>query len=65
MVMDYIENGSLNQYLKNNYSILDLFDKLCLFRDITDGLKAIHNKGLIHKDLHSGNILKVFAILQI
>ena len=57
MVMLYIENGSLNQYLKNNYIKLSIFYKLCLFCDITSGLKMIHNKGLIHKDLHSGNIL--------
>src|ERR1044071_5397710 len=57
MVMEYIKNGSLNQYLKNNNNELNLFDKLCLFHDITNGLKTIHNKGLIHKDLHSGNIL--------
>ena len=57
MVMFYVENGSLNQYLKNNYNKLSLFRKLCLFRDIANGLKTIHNKGLIHKDFHSGNIL--------
>ena len=55
--MEYIKNGSMNQYLKNNYNKLSLFRKLCLFRDIANGLKTIHNKGLIHKDLHSGNIL--------
>ena len=57
MVMDYIENGSMSQYLKSNYNELDLYDKLCLFHDIARGLKEIHNKGFIHKDLHSGNIL--------
>src|ERR1043166_9970927 len=57
MVMEYIKNGSMNQYLKNNYNKLSLFRKLYLFRHIANGLKTIHNKGLIHKDLHSGNIL--------
>src|SRR6266487_2015566 len=57
MVMEYIENGNMNQYLKSNYNQLSLFYKLQLFHDITQGLKDIHNKGFIHKDLHSGNVL--------
>ena len=57
MVMEYIENGNMSQYIKSNYSKLNLFNKLCLFVDITRGLKVIHSKGFIHKDLHSGNIL--------
>ena len=57
MVMRCIENGSLSQYLKSNYNKLTLYDKLGLFYDIARGLKDIHNKGFIHKDLHSGNIL--------
>ena len=47
----------MSQCLKNNYNKLDLFNKLYLFYDIANGLRTIHNKGLIHKDLHSGNIL--------
>ena len=61
--MKYAENGSLSQYLKSNYNELglyyklDMFDKLSLLRYILQGLKDIHNKGFVHKDLHSGNIL--------
>ena len=55
--MKYIENGSMSQYLKSNYNKLELASKLYLFHDITQGLKDIHNKGFVHKDLHSGNIL--------
>ena len=57
MVMQYIENGSMSQYLKSNYTELSLHCKLYLFHNIAQGLKDIHNKGFIHKDLHSGNIL--------
>src|SRR4051812_41574882 len=57
MVMRYIKNGSINQYLKSNYNELNFGDKLVLFCDILNGLKVIHDKGFIHKDLHSGNIL--------
>ena len=55
--MRYIKNGSMSQYLKSNYNKLGLANKLYLFHDITRGLKDIHNKGFVHKDLHSGNIL--------
>ena len=57
MVMRYIKNGSMSQYLKSNYNGLDLGDKLSLLNNIARGLKEIHNKGFVHKDLHSGNIL--------
>src|ERR1041384_2509907 len=57
MVMKYIKDGNLSQYLKSNYNKLNLFDKLQSLYFLTQGLKEIHNKGFIHKDLHSGNIL--------
>src|SRR5947207_1993624 len=57
MVMQYIPDGNLRQYLKNKYSKLSLKNKLQFIRDIARGLNDIHNKGFIHKDLHSGNIL--------
>jgi serine/threonine protein kinase len=56
MVMQYI-GDNISQYLKSNYNELSLENKLRLFCDIARGLKDIHNKGFIHKDLHSGNIL--------
>src|SRR6266480_2587026 len=61
MVMNYIKNGSMSQYLKSYYNELSLSNKLYSFCNIARGLKVIHNKGFIHKDLHSGNILKSSA----
>jgi len=63
MVMQYIENGSISQYLKSNDNELNLYYKLELFCDITNGLKVIHNKGFVHKDLHSGNILSFSKLM--
>ena len=57
MVMVYIKNGSMSQYLKSNYNYLNLYEILDTLKDIARGLKDIHNKGFVHKDLHSGNIL--------
>ena len=55
--MEYITNGSINNFLRNNCNSLNLYNKLSIINDIANGLKEIHDKGLIHKDLHSGNIL--------
>jgi serine/threonine protein kinase len=57
MVMDYIKNGSIHQFLKNNYNRLKLYEKLILIWNIANGLREIHDKGFIHKNLHSSNIL--------
>ena len=62
MVMEYIKNGSMNQYLLKNNNTISLFDKLGLLYNIARGLKEIHSKGFIHKDLHSGNILNQFGL---
>src|SRR4051812_48516836 len=58
MVMEYIKNGNLSQYLKSNYYKLNFDNKLHICYYIARGLKDIHNKGFIHKDLHPGNILR-------
>src|ERR1044072_2475519 len=56
-ILQYIEGGDMRTYLKNKYSKLSLLDRLVFLIYIAGGLKAIHNKGFIHKDLHAGNIL--------
>ncbi|CAG8702896.1 9076_t:CDS:2, partial [Ambispora leptoticha] len=55
MVMDYIEGGNLRKYL--SVSKLNFRDKLWQLRHVAKGLKSIHYKKLIHRDLHAGNIL--------
>ena len=57
MVMKYMKDGNLSQYLKSNHNKSNLFDKLRSLYFLARGLKEIHDKGFIHKDLHSGNIL--------
>src|ERR1043165_537622 len=57
MVMAYAENGSLRQYLNNNFNSLSWNEKLLDLWRIAIGLKNIHEKGLIHHDFHCGNIL--------
>ncbi|MCE8162851.1 MAG: protein kinase [Candidatus Moeniiplasma glomeromycotorum] len=55
MVINYIKDGNLRQFLRNNQ--LNFKDKLNQLWRIADGLKEIHEKGLIHRDFHPGNIL--------
>lgn len=55
MVMDYIKDGDLRQFLQNNQ--LDLKSKLIQLWRIADGSRSIHKQNLTHRDFHSGNIL--------
>jgi len=57
MVMEYMENGNLREYLRENYQKLGLERKLLFLKQITQGLKDIHRKKLVHCDFHSGNIV--------
>src|SRR4051794_9108178 len=59
MVMKYAEQGSLHDYLKNHKDKLSWDDKLKLACQITEALDYIHDREVIHRDLHSGNILWV------
>jgi len=58
IVMHYIRSGNLRQQLKDktddNWSLYEKIKKLWF---IIDGLGDIHYQKLIHRDLHSGNIL--------
>jgi serine/threonine protein kinase len=57
MVMKHMEDGNLRQLLQNKNSELSLEDKLRRLKYIALGLSKIHEKNLVHKDFHSGNIL--------
>ncbi|RIA83497.1 kinase-like domain-containing protein [Glomus cerebriforme] len=57
MVMDYANKGNLRQRLNSDFNSLSWSDKLGILRDIAYGLNVIHEKGLTHRDFHSGNIL--------
>jgi serine/threonine protein kinase len=57
MVIQYAENGSLRQLLNNSFNSMNWEKKLSILHRITFGIYDIHNKGLIHRDFHSSNIL--------
>ncbi|CAG8554054.1 11115_t:CDS:2, partial [Racocetra fulgida] len=57
MVMEYANGGDLRHYFTYNYRLLSWGQKLRILRDIALGLEVIHSVNLIHRDLHSGNLL--------
>ncbi|RHZ89440.1 hypothetical protein Glove_14g34 [Diversispora epigaea] len=56
MVLRYMKNGNLRDFLKQNKS-LPWIERLWLLHSFIAGLKVIHSKGLIHRDLHPGNLM--------
>ncbi|RIB02342.1 kinase-like domain-containing protein, partial [Gigaspora rosea] len=57
MVMQYAKQGSLRKLLDNIYKDLSWKHKIVNLRYIAEGLAAIHEANLVHKDFHSGNIV--------
>ena len=57
MVLGYVREGNLRDYLRINYPNLTLKNRIIIFQYLCSSLYSIHEKDLIHCDLHSGNIL--------
>jgi serine/threonine protein kinase len=51
MVLEYANQGNLREYSKNNFNSLQWKDKVRMASDITCGLKCLHSKGIVHRDL--------------
>ncbi|KAF0556434.1 kinase-like protein [Gigaspora margarita] len=57
MVLQYADGGSLRDYLQKNFQNLDWKKKISMGKQIASGLKCIHDQNIVHRDLHSKNIL--------
>ena len=57
IVLNYHSEGNLRGYLQKNHLNLTLKDRITFFYYLCYALDDIHEKDLIHCDLHSGNIL--------
>ncbi|RHZ49330.1 hypothetical protein Glove_522g93 [Diversispora epigaea] len=57
IVMQYAQRGSLRKMLNEKFSRLDWNAKLKILFYIAFGLAKIHECDLMHKDLHSGNVV--------
>src|SRR6185437_4166411 len=57
IAMQYANNGSLLSYLDQNINKLTWWMKLQCLKDIVSYLSNLRNAGLVHCDLHGGNIV--------
>ncbi|CAB5382523.1 unnamed protein product [Rhizophagus irregularis] len=57
MILDYAGGGNFNNYLNKNLENFDWFNGLKILTNIIEGLDKIHQKQMVHRDLHTGNIL--------
>src|SRR5436305_345286 len=57
LVMRYANDGSLTDYITKDFKNLEWKDKIRILYSIISGLNIIHQEKLVHRDLHSGNIL--------
>ncbi len=57
VVMEFMEGGSLTDVIENNDNSLeeDQISSICF--EVTKGLKFLHNKKIIHRDIKSDNVL--------
>ncbi|RHZ46773.1 hypothetical protein Glove_606g82 [Diversispora epigaea] len=57
LVLQYAKDDDLRTYLRNNFKDLDWKTKISMAQDITNGLCYMHEANIVHRDLHSKNIL--------
>ncbi|KAG2140922.1 kinase-like domain-containing protein [Suillus bovinus] len=57
LVSPWMPNGTLNSYLDRAHKTLSMTDRLQLLKQITEGLKYLHDHDVIHGDLTDGNVL--------
>lgn len=56
IVMEYVKGDSLDQYMRKN-GLFDVDKALEIIRSCALGLEAIHEKGLIHRDVKPANFM--------
>ena len=57
IVLQYIQGGNFNNWMNENFKSFNWKNKLMALSNIISGLKEIHQKRMIHRDFHTGNIL--------
>ncbi|EXX74407.1 uncharacterized protein OCT59_024223 [Rhizophagus irregularis] len=57
LVMEYADGGNLRCYLKENFTKLSWDDKYKMAHQLSCAVSCLHNEGIVHRDLHSCNIL--------
>ncbi|CAB5308949.1 unnamed protein product [Rhizophagus irregularis] len=62
MVLGYAKDGNFIKWTDENYEYFNWQDKLSALLNIINGLKEIHQKNVVHRDFHTGNILFLSSI---
>ncbi|CAB5381006.1 unnamed protein product [Rhizophagus irregularis] len=57
LILQYANDGDLQNYLQKKFGKLTWDDKKKLAFQIADGLNYLHNEDILHRDLHSKNIV--------
>ncbi|UZO03972.1 uncharacterized protein OCT59_024371 [Rhizophagus irregularis] len=57
LVMEYADSGSLRNYFEKNFDNLTWNDKFNMAYQLASAVSCLHNEGIVHRDLHSNNIL--------
>ncbi|EXX54823.1 uncharacterized protein OCT59_004898 [Rhizophagus irregularis] len=57
LVMEYADSGTIKNYLKENFNNLTWSNKCNLAYQLASAVACLHNEGIVHRDLHSGNVL--------
>ncbi|CAB5384456.1 unnamed protein product [Rhizophagus irregularis] len=57
LVIEYAENGTLRKYLKENFESLTWDNKFNLAFQLVYAVSCLHDEGIVHRDLHSNNVL--------
>lgn len=57
MILEYMPNGSLKSYLKNNKTTLKFKPLIDIIIQISEGMKYLEEIQVIHRDLSARNVL--------
>ncbi|CAB5363462.1 unnamed protein product [Rhizophagus irregularis] len=65
LVLEYADDGTLYSYLKKDFTKLEWDDKYRLALQLASAVECIHNKGIIHCDLHAHNVLLHKGVIKV
>ncbi|CAG8512405.1 20395_t:CDS:2 [Gigaspora margarita] len=57
IIITYAESGKLHKCMRDNVKTLSWIDRLFIIWDIGLDLERIHKAELVHRNIHSGNVL--------
>ncbi|RHZ82734.1 hypothetical protein Glove_104g14 [Diversispora epigaea] len=60
LIMEYANNGNINRYLRHNYTTIDWWQRISILGDLVKSLNELHERNFVHRNLHSGNVLRHF-----